>query len=268
MSGRIKRALLAARDEGRVALVPYLTAGYPELDSTPELVRALVDGGADAIELGIPFSDPMADGVSIQRSTFRALQNGVTARSVLDSARKLRQEGVVIPLIVMTYFNPVLAYGQDAFVRDAVAAGIDGLIAVDVPPDEAEELAARCRTDGLDFIPLLAPTSTDERIALAAKEASGFVYCVSIAGVTGAREVLPEELGAFLQRVRRQTKLPLGVGFGISRPEHLEGLRGKADAAIVGSAIVDVIEHSPQGEVGAKVREYVEVLTGRKKARI
>jgi len=268
MSGRIKRALLAARDEGRVALVPYLTAGYPELDSTPELVRALVDGGADAIELGIPFSDPMADGVSIQRSTFRALQNGVTARSVLDSARKLRQEGVVIPLIVMTYFNPVLAYGQDAFVRDAVAAGIDGLIAVDVPPDEAEELAARCRTDGLDFIPLLAPTSTDERIALAAKEASGFVYCVSVAGVTGAREALPEELGAFLQRVRRQTKLPLGVGFGISRPEHLEGLRGKAEAAIVGSAIVDVIEHSRREEVGAKVREYVEVLTGRKKARI
>jgi tryptophan synthase alpha subunit len=268
MSTRIEQAIVAARDEGRVALIPYITAGYPELDSTPELVRALVEGGADAIELGLPFSDPMADGVSIQRSTFRALQNGVTPQLVLEAARRLRDEGVVIPLIVMTYYNPVLAYGQDAFVRDAVASGVDGLIPVDVPPDEAQELAARCRAEGLNFIPLLAPTSTDERIALAVQEASGFVYCVSVAGVTGAREALPEELGAFLQRVRRQTKLPLGVGFGISRPEHIEALRGKADAAIVGSAIVDVIEHSPRGEVGAKVREYVEVLTGRKKARI
>lgn len=268
MSSRIELAIFAARDEGRVALVPYVTAGYPELDSTPELVRALADAGADAIELGLPFSDPMADGVSIQRSTFKALQNGVTPQLVLEAARKLRREGVVIPLIVMTYYNPILAYGQDSFVRDAVAAGIDGIIPVDVPPDEAQELAALCRAEGLDFIPLLAPTSTDERIALAVREASGFVYCVSVAGVTGAREALPEELGVFLQRVRRQTKLPLGVGFGISRPEHVEALRGKADAAIVGSAIVDVIEHSPRGEVGAKVREYVEVLTGRKKARI
>jgi len=266
--GRIEEALEAARAAGRVGLVAYITAGYPERNSTPELVRALVAGGVDAIELGLPFSDPMADGVSIQRSTFRALQNGVTARSVLELVRQLRREGVVIPLIVMTYYNPILAYGQDAFVRDAVAAGMDGLIAVDVPPDEAQELAARCRSDGLDFIPLLAPSSTDERIALAVKEASGFVYCVSVAGVTGAREALPEELGAFLQRVRRQTKLPLAVGFGISRPEHLEALRGQAEAAIVGSAIIDVIEGSPREEVGAKVREYVEVLTGRKKARI
>ena len=266
--GRIEGALGAARAEGRVALVAYITAGYPERDSTPELVRALVEGGVDAVELGIPFSDPMADGVSIQRSTFRALQNGVTAKGVLEIVRKLRREGVVIPLIVMTYYNPILAYGQDAFIRDAVAAGVDGMIAVDVPPDEAQELAARCRADGLDFIPLLAPTSTDERIALAAKEASGFVYCVSVAGVTGAREALPEELGGFLGRVRKQTELPLAVGFGISRPEHVEALRGKAEAAIVGSAIADVIEGSPRGEVGAKVREYVEVLTGRKKARI
>ncbi len=268
MSSRIERALLAARDTGRVALVPYFAAGYPDLDSTAELVRAAAEGGATAIELGIPFSDPMADGVSIQRATLKALQNGVTPRSVLDSVSKLREQGIVIPLIVMTYYNPVLAYGQDAFVRAAAAAGIDGIIPVDVPPDEAGELAAQCHSDGVDFIPLIAPTSTDERIALAASEASGFVYCVSVAGVTGAREALPEELGKFLQRVRAQTTLPLGVGFGISRPEHVESLRGKAEAAIVGSALVDIIEHSPRGEMGAKVRDYVEVLTGRKKARI
>lgn len=268
MSRRIEETFAAARSSGRIALVPYLTVGYPELDSTPDLIEALVEGGADALELGLPFSDPLADGVSIQRSTFRALQNGVTPRSVLQAAREARERGVVIPLIVMTYYNPVLAYGQDAFVRDAVSAGIDGLIAVDVPPDEADELAACCRDGGMDFIPLLAPTSSDERIALAVKEASGFVYCVSVSGVTGAREALPEELGAFLRRVRSQTNLPIGVGFGISRTEHIEALRGQADAAIVGSALVEVIERSPRGEVGAKVREYVEVLTGRKKARI
>jgi len=265
---RIERALAAARAEGRVALIGYVTVGYPEPDSTPELVRALVDGGVDAIELGLPFSDPMADGVSIQISTFRALQNGVTPKFVLATAKGLRDSGVVIPLIVMTYYNPILAYGQDAFVRDAVAAGIDGIIPVDVPPDEAPELAALCRGNGLDFIPLLAPTSSDERIAIAVREASGFVYCVSVAGVTGARDALPEKLGAYLARVREQTKLPLAVGFGISRREHIESLAGKADAAVVASAIVDVIEGSPRGEVGAKVREYVEVLTGRKKARI
>lgn len=268
MSGRIEAALRSAHEQGRVALIPYFAAGYPDLEATTELIKAAAEGGAEAIELGIPFSDPMADGVSIQRATFRALQNGVTPRSVLESAESLREAGVVIPLIVMTYCNPILAYGQDAFVRDAVAAGVDGIIPVDMPPDEAQEFSTLCRADGLDFIPLLAPTSTDERIALAAKEASGFVYCVSIAGVTGARADLPEGLAGFLQRVRRQVALPLGVGFGISRREHVEGLAGIAEAAIVGSAFVDVIERSSREKVGENVREYVEVLTGRKKARV
>ena len=265
---RLEAALGRARAEGRVALVACLTAGFPEPEATPGLVQALVDGGADAVELGIPFSDPMADGVSIQRASQRALAAGMTPGGVLELIRGLRSTGVVIPLIVMTYYNPILAYGQDGFLKDAAAAGADGLIAVDVPPDEAEELAARCRAEGLDLIPLLAPTSTDERIALAARQASGFVYCVSVAGVTGAREELPPELGAFLQRVRRQTGLPLAVGFGISRREHVEALRGLADAAIVGSAIVDIIEASPREEREKRVRAYVEVLTGRKKARV
>ena len=265
---RIEGALARARSEGRVGLIAYLTAGFPELDATPGLVRALVDGGVDAVELGIPFSDPMADGVSIQRSSFRALRAGMTPKRCLDLVRGLREAGVVIPLIVMTYYNPILAYGQDGFIKDAAAAGVDGLIPVDVPPEEAGPLAEGCRAAGVDLIPLVAPTSTDERIALAARQASGFVYCVSVAGVTGAREALPAELGAFLQRVRRQTELPLAVGFGISRREHVEALRGQADAAIVGSAIVDIIEASPQAEREAKVREYVEVLTGRRKARV
>jgi tryptophan synthase alpha subunit len=166
----------------------------------------------------------------------------------------------------MTYYNPILAYGQDGFVQDVASAGGDGLIPVDVPPEEADELSALCRGAGLDYVPLLAPTSTDERIALAVRQASGFVYCVSVAGVTGVRQSLPQDVGAFLARVRGQTELPLAVGFGISRREQVEALRGKADAAIVGSAIVEIIEASPQELREEKVRQYVEVLTGRRKA--
>lgn len=266
--GRIADTFARLRAEGRMGLVPYVTAGYPEPDATPALVQALIEGGADAIELGLPFSDPLADGASVQRSSMKALQGGMTAARCVELIRGLRAGGVVIPLIVMTYYNPILAYGQDGFARDAAAAGADGLIVVDLPPEEAGELAAQCRVGGLDLIPLLAPTSTDERIALALQLASGFVYCVSVAGVTGARAALPEALGSFLARVRRQTELPLAVGFGVSRREHVEALRGKADAAVVGSAIVDVIEASPRAEREERVKEYVEVLTGRRRASV
>jgi tryptophan synthase alpha chain len=220
------------------------------------------------VEIGVPFSDPLADGPTIQRASYRALQNGMTLPLALDLIRQIRADGVVTPLIVMTYYNPVLAYGQERFIRDAVAAGADGLIPADVPADEGEELAARCRAEGLDYIPLVAPTSSDARIAAAARLASGFLYCVSVAGVTGAREGLPDQLAAYLERARRQTKVPLAVGFGISRREHIEALRGRADAAIVASAIVDLIEASPRSEREEKVRAYVEVLTGQRKARV
>ncbi len=250
-----------------MALIAYLTAGFPEPNATPALVRALAEGGADAVEIGIPFSDPLADGPTIQRASFRALEGGMTPRGALGLVREVRGQGVVIPLIVMTYYNPILAYGPDGFIRDAAAAGADGLIPVDVPPEEADELVALCRAHRRDYIPLLAPTSTDERIVRAVRLASGFVYCVSVAGVTGARDALPEDLGAFLGRVRRQTELPLAVGFGVSRREHVEALRGQADAAIVGSAIIEVIEASPRDERNERLQAYVEVLTGRRKAR-
>ena len=266
--GRISQAFTRAREEGRVALIAYLTVGFPEPDATPELVRALIDGGADIIELGIPFSDPLAEGVTIQDASARALQGGMTAARCIEIVAKMRREGVVIPLVYMTYYNPILAYGQDGFIADSAAAGVDGLIAVDVPPEEAGEISAGCRRRGLDYIPLVAPTSGDERIALAAELASGFVYCVSVAGVTGARRVMAPAVGEFLARVRRRTDLPLAVGFGISLREHVEALEGKADAAIVGSAIVDLIGASPRGEREERVREYVEVLTGQRKARV
>ncbi len=262
-SGRIGQALARTRSEGRVAVMAYLTAGYPEPDATPGLAQAVVDGGAEVIELGIPFSDPLADGATMQKAGVRALQGGMTAARCLGLVREMRNAGVVIPLVVMTYYNPILAYGQDGFVQDAAAAGADGIIAVDVPPEEAGELSSGCRAEGLDLIPLLAPTSTEERIALATGVASGFVYCVSVAGVTGAREALPAEVGTFLQRVRRQTELPLAVGFGISRPEHARAVSAHADGVIVGSAIVRTIhEATEQGEdpVGA-ASAYIEQMS-------
>ena len=264
---RIDEAFARAREEGRIALIGFITAGYPEPDATPALVQALVEGGVDAIELGVPFSDPIGDGPVIQRSSFRALEAGTTPERCLRLVSEVRNRGLVIPLIIMTYYNPILAYGQDGFVQDAAAAGVDGIIGIDVPPEEAGELIAHCRANGLDLIPLLAPTSTDERIALAVQQASGFVYCVSVAGVTGAREELPPELGSLLKRVRRQTELPLAVGFGISRREHVEALQGQADAVIVGSAMIDVIEAAPRTEREVRLKEYVEVLTGQRKAR-
>jgi len=266
MTSRDQQAIQQANAEGRLAFVAYLVSGYPEPDATPALAKALADGGTDIIELGLPFSDPLADGATIQRARTKALADGMSVSRCPGLIREHRAIGVVQPLIVMTYYNPILAYGQDGFVKDVAKAGADGLIAVDMPPEEAEALSARCQSEGLDFVPLLAPTSTDERIALVVRQASGFVYCVSVAGVTGARDALPEELGSFLQRVREHTDLPLGVGFGISRREHVESLAGKADAAIVGSAIVEVIEAAPRDEREERVQAYVEVLTGRRQA--
>ncbi len=266
--GRITKALERAKGEGRVAFVAYIVAGHPTAEATPKIVDALIAGGADIIELGVPFSDPLADGPTIQRAAVKALEGGMTARRCLELVEQMRNKGVEIPFVLMTYYNPILAYVQEGFIKDAAAAGADGLIGVDVPPEEAGELATQCNASGLDLIPLLAPTSTDERIALAVRQASGFVYCVSVAGVTGARQALAPQVGALLQRVRRQTELPLAVGFGISKREHVEALQGQADAVAVGSAIVDVVEASPEAEREARVKEYVEVLTGRRTASV
>ena len=261
---RIGPALAVARAQKRTALAPYLTVGYPEPASLPGLVRALVEGGADMLELGVPFSDPLADGATIQRANFAALQHGVTAAACLEAVRELRTQGLEGPVLLMGYYNPILAYGPEAFAVDASAAGVDGLIVVDLPPEESGPLRDPCRVLDLDLVYLLAPTSTVERVALVARQASGFVYCVSVTGVTGARSSLPPELPAFVERVRRHTTLPLAVGFGVSRREHVEDVGRIAEVAVVGSALIDVIEASPAQEREAKVRAYVEVLAGRR----
>ena len=263
---RIGPALAAIREQGRTALAPYLTIGYPEPAALPGLARALVEGGADMLELGVPFSDPLADGATIQRANFAALRHGVTAASCLEAVRGLRSRGLEVPVLLMGYYNPILAYGPEVFAADASAAGVDGLIVVDLPPEESGLLQEACRAQGLDLVYLLAPTSTAERVTLVARRASGFVYCVSVTGVTGARSSLPPELPAFVERVRRQTTLPLAVGFGISQREHVEAVGRIAEVAVVGSALIDVIEASPAQEREARVRAYVEVLAGRRGA--
>jgi tryptophan synthase alpha chain len=262
---RIGAIMAGLRAEGRLGLIAYLTVGYPDVESTLRLVPALAAGGADMVELGVPFSDPLADGATIQRATHHALGQGVTVAVCLDVVRRLRQEGLTTPLLLMGYYNPVLAYGIDDFARDASGAGVDGLIIVDLPPEEATAAQAACAGRGLDLVYLLAPTSSDERIALVAAQASGFVYCVSLAGVTGARRDLSAGLGEFLARVRRHTSLPLAVGFGISRAEQVQAVANLgADAAVIGSAIIDLIDRASPGQRGEELRAYLETLSGRR----
>ena len=263
---RIADAFARSRAGGRVAFYPFMTVGYPDLDTSFEIVKAMVDAGADGVELGIPFSDPLADGPSIQRASFKALQNGTTPQDAIDIIKRLREAGVAVPLILMGYSNTFLAMGEEAFISDAAAAGADGLIISDLPPEESDETLAICRKHGLDLIFLLAPTSDGSRIEQVLARAGGFVYCVAVVGVTGARDALSQELPEFLRRLREQTDLPLAVGFGISKREHVVALQGLADAAIVGAALVDTVETSPRSECIGRVHRYVEVLTGRMEA--
>lgn len=263
---RIDAAFAAARAEKRIALMPFMTVGYPDLETSIALVRGMVEAGAAGIELGIPFSDPLADGPTIQRASYAALKAGATPRMAIDMVRRLREGGVEVPLILMGYCNTFLAMGEDRFVSEAAAAGADGLIIVDLPPEESDQALAACRERGLALVYLVAPTSDDARIGEVTRRASGFIYCVGVVGVTGARSELAAELPAFLQRLRARTDLPLAVGFGISRREHVLALEGMADAAIVGAAIIDTVESSPRDECVERVQTYVEVLTGRAEA--
>jgi tryptophan synthase alpha chain len=230
--------------EGRAAFMPYFTLGYPTLETSLDIIEGLA-ASADLIELGVPFSDPLADGPTIQHSSQIALENGVTLKSCLESVRALRGRGVDIPLLLMGYVNPILAYGVTRFAADAAEAGASGFIVPDLPPEEADELSEACADHNLALVYLLAPTSTDERVAYVASRSSGFVYLVSLTGVTGARDSLPPDLEAFVERVRAATGKPLAVGFGIGTPEQAELVGGHADGVIVGSALVAAAQASP-----------------------
>jgi tryptophan synthase alpha chain len=223
------------------ALIAYVTVGYPSTEATLKVVPLLESSGCDVVELGIPFSDPLADGSTIQQASFRALQNGVTPQLCLDLASELRQK-VSKPLVFMTYFNPVFHYGLKQFCQACNHSGVDGLIIPDLPPEEGIDLEAITRTHELDLIYLLAPTSTQERIRLVAEKSRGFIYLVSVTGVTGAREKLPRDLAAFVGRVKKLASQPLCVGFGISTPEQAKQVARIADGVIVGSRIIQLME--------------------------
>jgi tryptophan synthase alpha chain len=241
----------------RKALIAYLTVGYPTAEATLEIAQALVDGGCDMIELGIPFSDPLADGATIQRASQRALESGITPRKCLDVAAELRKR-VDIPLLFMGYYNPMLHYGLDKFCAASRKAGIDGFIIPDLPPDEGSEAESVMQKRDLDLIYLVAPTSdTDKRLSFVTGRANGFIYVVSLKGVTGARSAVSNDLDEFISRVRRVTDKPLCVGFGISTPEQAQRVATLSDGVIIGSRILDIIEKSnrPAADVKAFIAE-------------
>jgi tryptophan synthase alpha chain len=235
---RITATFERLRSAKRTALMPYLTMGYPQRESALELVPALTAAGADLIELGMPFSDPLADGATIQAAGQQALANGMTLERCLEQAGELRARGVAVPFVLMGYYNPIYQMGLEAFARRAAAAGIDGLIVPDLPPEESEPLYTTLRRQGIALVFLLAPTEDEERIQLVARRTDGFLYLVSLAGVTGARDHLPAGLEAFVERARAATDLPLAIGFGISTPDQAARVARIADGVIVGSALV------------------------------
>lgn len=238
---RIGRLFDCLKRDGRKGLIAYITAGDPSPARTPALVEALVRGGADLIELGVPFSDPIADGPVIQRAGERALRAGTTLESVLEIAERIRSRSEV-PLLLFTYLNPVLRYGLDRLARDAAARGIDGCLLIDASVEEAQDYVAAMHRHGLDTVFLAAPTSTQRRLELVGRYSTGFVYLVSRTGVTGERETLSDAVTPLVRAVRAVTDLPLAVGFGISRPEHVAELGRQVEAVVVGSALVRVIE--------------------------
>jgi len=235
---------------GRPAFMPYAVLGYPTPDASLEIIQTLVTAGADALELGVPFSDPLADGPTIQAATQCALNNGLTVAGCLDMVARLRARGVQTPALLMGYVNPILAYGLPRFVADSAAAGVDGFIIPDLPPEEAGELCVACESHGLAMTFLAATTSTTERLALIGEKSTGFVYLVSVTGVTGMRDHLPADLAGFVARARQSTRRPLAVGFGIGTGPQARTVAGLADGVIVGSALVKAA-----GESLASVRQ-------------
>jgi tryptophan synthase alpha chain len=260
LTTRIAKRFAELRAAGELGIVAYITAGDPTLAATREYVLALAESGADVIELGMPFSDPLADGPTIQRASERALKSGTTLAGVLALVRQIRESSQV-PLVLFSYFNPILQMGLEKFAAAAAEASADGVLVTDLTPEESEDYRRIMQAHHLDTIFLAAPTSTDERLVKIAACSSGFLYLISRTGVTGAKDALPDDLPALLRRARRFTQLPIAVGFGISLPGHVSVLGGLADAAVVGSALVSEIEKAASPEAAATaLRKRVRAL--------
>ena len=254
---RIQATFAALAAQNKKGLIPFITAGDPAPDMTVPLMHALVDGGADILELGVPFSDPMAEGPVIQRACERALKFGVGLNDVLGYVRTFRQTNTTTPVVLMGYANPIERMGQDAFIAAAVDAGIDGTIVVDYPPEECEEFGVAMQAAGLDPIFLLAPTSTEERIMQVAKVGSGFSYYVSLKGVTGAANIDIEEVAQRIAAIRQHIKLPIGVGFGIRDAATARAIGSIADAVVIGSRIIQELENTPREHAVAAVHTFI-----------
>jgi tryptophan synthase alpha chain len=265
---RITTRLDKLKAQGRKALIPFVTAGYPYADVTPELMHGMVAGGADIIELGVPFSDPSADGPVIQKAGDKALAFGIGLVQVLAMVREFRQTNTSTPVVLMGYANPVERYDQkhatpgvaSAFVKDAAAAGVDGVLIVDYPPEECEAFAADLRAHGLDLIFLLAPTSTDARMAQVARVASGYVYYVSLKGVTGSGALDTDAVQAMLPRIRQHISIPVGVGFGIRDAATAKTIAKVADAVVIGSKIIQILEDQPREQVAATAEKFLSEI--------
>jgi tryptophan synthase alpha chain len=259
-STRISKRFAELRTAGELGIVAYITAGDPSLDATHKFVLALAEAGADVIELGVPFSDPLADGPTIQRASERALKAGASLAGVLELVRRIR-ETCEVPLVLFSYYNPILQMGLEKFAAAAAQAGADGVLVTDLTPEESEDYRRIIHAQNLDTVFLAAPTSDDERLRKISACSSGFLYLISRTGVTGAKDSLPDDLPGLLRRVRSFTELPVAVGFGISLPGHVSVLGGLADAAVVGSALVSEIEKASSIEAAsASLRERVKVL--------
>jgi tryptophan synthase alpha chain len=259
-SSRISKRFAELRASGELGLVAYITAGDPSLDATLKFVLALAEAGADVIELGVPFSDPLADGPTIQRASERALKSGTTLAGVLELVRHIRQSSQV-PLVLFSYYNPILQMGLERFAGAAAQSGADGVLATDLTPEESDDYRRILHAHHLDTIFLAAPTSSDERLKLISAATSGFLYLISRTGVTGAKDTLPDDLPSLLRRARQFTQLPIAVGFGISLPGHVSVLGGLADAAVVGSSLVSEIENAASADAAAQaLRDRVQKL--------
>ena len=257
---RVHACFEALKAKKRTAFVAYLTVGFPSRNATPDIVSSLLEGGADILELGMPFSDPLADGATIQHSNQVALNNSVTLKDCLDAAKQVRSKNKTVPILLMGYYNPLLHYGLSKFCADSVKAGVDGFIVVDLPPDEAADLKKECAKNGLDLVFLLTPTSSNERMTLVCEGASGFIYIVTVAGVTGVRTSVNTAVPELVARVRKHTRLPLVVGFGVSTPEQFQAIGKYADGVAVGSAIINVIEKSSTKEAAASAKAFAKKL--------
>jgi tryptophan synthase alpha chain len=260
MSTRIDRRFAELKEQGRAALVTFLTAGDPDPETSLAILRAIPAAGADVVELGMPFTDPMADGPAIQMSSQRALKAGQTLKKTLDIVRAFRQSDDAMPLVLMGYYNPIYIYGVDRFLRDAKSAGVDGLIVVDLPPEEDAELCLPALKAGLNFIRLATPTTDDKRLPAVLANTSGFVYYVSITGITGAATPDPGKVAAAVARIKRHTSLPVAVGFGVRTAEQAAMIASGADGVVVGSALVNALKGSLDGDDKATAKTVTVVI--------